>query len=201
MFFVFNFDSGNLIINICNSQILACPQGKYKAAASNLPDCQQCPANSWSSSSASVKCACKEGYYRLDAVDYDTPCIPYPPEPKNLTVYYLDQTSIKLRWDPINNYEKNMVQYKLECYKCVENSRHERGFISTEIIRRNSMCSEKILCENYVQIVPKKDEIFENKYVLHFPGVILSRPKKSHTRVTRILWALILFLLKNTIYM
>ena len=141
---------------------LACPQGKYKLEASNEQECKYCPINSWTESIGETRCECKDGYYRLDVTEYDAPCIPYPPEPKNLTVYYLDQTSIKLRWDPISNYEQSMVQYKLECFKCVEHA-NKKEFISTEIIRRNSLCSERVLCENYVQIVPKKEEIFENK--------------------------------------
>ena len=152
------------ILNYFAFVIQECPQGKFKADASNEQECQQCPANSWSDSTASTRCECKEGFYRLNANEYSTSCVPYPPEPKNLTVYYLDQTSIKLRWDPVNNYEKNAIQYNLECFKCVE-SNARRDFISTDLIRRNSMCSDKVPCENYVQIVPKKEEIFENKYV------------------------------------
>jgi hypothetical protein len=81
----------------------------------------QCPINSWSPQKASKYCPCLSGYFRVNRSDFDSPCIEYPSEPKNLTVYHLDQATIKLRWDAIDNYAANKVQYKLQCYKCKEN--------------------------------------------------------------------------------
>lgn len=96
--------------------------------------------------------------------------IAYPPEPQNLTVYYLDQTIIKLRWNQIDTYDKSQLDYKLKCYKCIDNEgdiqskRNSTEFVvSSQLKSHNSACLKKILCENYVQITPKKDEIKDNK--------------------------------------
>lgn len=107
-----------------------------------------------------------------------------------MTVYYLDQTTIKLRWNAIENYEKTSVQYVLQCYKCVIenntaaisststittslNQLHKKGrgltgntSGSSTIRRENLACHEKVACESYVEMSPKKDEIFDNKVTL-----------------------------------
>lgn len=74
-----------------------------------------------------------------------------------MSVYYIDQSSIKLKWNPIDNYDKNLVQYKLECSKCIDSSNKPKN--------RKSIfsCSERVACESYANFEPQKDQIFDNK--------------------------------------
>ncbi len=53
----------------------------------------------------------------------------------------MDQTSIKLRWNPIetNYIQANTVEYKLECFKC-----------STPSTNTSSSCKQKKACESYI---------------------------------------------------
>ena len=150
---------------------LECAEGEYKYNASNQLECLKCPANSWSFNVASRTCPCLSGFFRLNAADHSQPCVRYPPEPKNLTVYYLDQTSMRLRWDPVDGFLPSQVKYKLACFKCKENyfltgeaSRpNPNATIISTVLRSNSMCMDKVPCENYVRFSSKQDEIFKNK--------------------------------------
>ena len=144
-----------------NAQCLACPQGKYKSEMSNKGECTLCPEFSYSISAASLSCKCLDGYYRLDVNDLTSPCLPYPPEPKNLTVYYLDQTTIKLRWNALTNYDPTLIKYKLECFKCIGGNSNAQNDTKSK-----SVCTEKTQCEPYIQITPDKSEIFDNKVTL-----------------------------------
>ncbi len=80
-------------------------------------------------------------------------------------MFYLDQAKIKLRWDKVNNYSPNKVQYKIECYRCTDYNPLQR-FINVNSLNRNSMCSEKTLCPSYIKYSPSKEEIFENQLTL-----------------------------------
>ena len=86
-----------------------------------------------------------------------------PTEPKNLTVYYLDQATIKLRWDPIENYDMSTIAYKLECYKCIERSSEMTDGQGAKARRNAGMCTERARCEKHVQISPNRNEITTNK--------------------------------------
>jgi hypothetical protein len=84
-------------------------------------------------------------HYRLDPTDPAQPCLPYPAEPKNLTLYYLDQASVRLRWnliDPASSYDIAQIRYKLDCYKCASNATN----------RQQKKCIERQPCESYIQI-------------------------------------------------
>ena len=88
-----------------------------------------------------------------------------PTEPKNLTVFYMDQSSIKLRWNSIGTYEANSVRYVIECMKCVEASAlgSHRAANKKYSILRSTNCARKVKCEDYVQFTPPKDQIFDNQ--------------------------------------
>lgn len=98
----------------------------------------------------------------------------YPPEPKNLTVYYLDQTSIKLRWNQIDNYDKSVVQYKLECFKCIDPNISTQttpkssttSSSSSSSTSRTNGCYERQSCESYIEMTPHSDNLFDNKVTL-----------------------------------
>ena len=78
--------------------------------------------------------------------------IEIPTEPKNLTVYHLDQESIELRWNSIGNYSLNTIQYIISCFKCSDNRDSH-----------NSMCTNKVACDNYTKFIPDRNEIFDNR--------------------------------------
>lgn len=82
-----------------------------------------------------------------------------PTEPKNLTVYYVDQATIRLRWNAIDNYEQNTIQYIVNCYKCDKNNSSSSNTLP------NSVCSNKVACENFVKYIPDKNLLFNNEYV------------------------------------
>ncbi len=145
------------VINFCYLAFVECAAGKYKQNVSNDLQCLSCPANSWSIGRANKYCSCVSGYYRTDPYDLSSPCIQYPSEPKNLTVFYLDQTSIKLRWDAVDGYPTDKVQYKVECYKC--DTKNNLNFGNAQSFG----CLEKLTCESYVKYLPKKEQIFKNK--------------------------------------
>lgn len=143
---------------------IECPQGTYKNESSNQVLCQTCPPNSWSIGKASKSCVCLNGFYRMNTSDLDTECVEYPPEPKNLTVYYLDQATIKLRWESIKNYAAEKVQYKIQCYKCQEKTYNfHKSYIN---ISNTNSCFRKSQCENYIKYKPEKNEIFSNEMTL-----------------------------------
>ena len=53
----------------------------------------------------------------------------------------MDQTSIKLRWNPIESsyITANTVEYRLDCFKC-----------ATQATNTSSSCKQKQACENYI---------------------------------------------------
>ncbi|CAF0783960.1 unnamed protein product [Brachionus calyciflorus] len=149
--------------SIQQQQCIACPQGKYKSDYSNNNDCSTCPDYSYSKSISSKQCECIDGYFRTNPNNISSQCLPYPPEPKNLTVYYIDQTSIKLRWNSIENYDKKLVQYKLECSKCIQNPLETLLVNPSKNPNTIFSCNDKIPCESYINFNPKKDDIFNNQ--------------------------------------
>lgn len=85
----------------------------------------------------------------------------------------MDQTSIKLRWNAIDNYEKSTVQYKLECFKCSSDVRNGRvdstssPYSKSSVATRTSTtCHERVACESYVEMSPRRDELFDNMVAL-----------------------------------
>ncbi len=146
-----------------------CPQGRYKSEASNRNECSKCPRNSWSVDKASISCVCLNGFYRTNASDLASPCLEYPREPKNLTVYHVDQASLKLGWDPIQGYKPSKVQYKVDCHKCRDG---RLGFYTIQQQQqqqqqqRNSMCIQRSPCESYIKFTPMRNQIFSNELTL-----------------------------------
>lgn len=71
----------------------------------------------------------------------------YPNEPQNLTIYYLDQTSIKLRWNPIETTQSNTVEYKLDCFKCSQEQQQQPQQLANNTF---SSCKQKQPCDPYI---------------------------------------------------
>lgn len=84
-------------------------------------------------------------------------------------MYYLDETSVKLRWNLIDNYDKSTVEYKLDCFKCVDgkekkpNSKTTTTSMSTTS-HQSTACHERQACESYVQ--KQSEEGAENRVTL-----------------------------------
>ncbi len=78
-----------------------------------------------------------------------------PTEPKNLTVFHLDQATIKLRWNSIGNYQANTVKYVVDCKKCSDFGKKQ--------FSRQANCVVREPCDNYIQYLPNKNEIFDNE--------------------------------------
>merc|ERR1712071_125860 len=89
---------------------------------------------------ASTRCQCNQGFYRPNTNE-DEKCIALPTEPKNLTIAYMDATSISLAWNPQENNLNNNHHFKfqLKCFKCVN---------------KHDACRVKRKCESRVRIEP-----------------------------------------------
>lgn len=121
---------------------------------SNRVECSQCPENSYSlSSTASTGCKCLDGFYRVNPSDLTTPCLAYPKEPQNLTLYYLDQTTIKLRWNRVENYDSSQLKYKVDCFKCRAANVSTSSGSGRKLSPTSSSCHDKTPCESYIQAV------------------------------------------------
>ncbi len=92
----------------------------------------------------------------------------------------MDQTTLKLRWNSIENFDKQSIKYKLECFKCIDsssssvssllktNNNNNNQTVSINLIRikSNQVCNEKAPCDSYIEIIPDKNEIYDSKVEL-----------------------------------
>lgn len=74
-----------------------CPPAKFKHHAGE-ERCQLCPEFSTAPYAGSVECRCDEGYYRGLKDPKSAPCTQAPTAPTNLTVTFVDQSTVMLSW-------------------------------------------------------------------------------------------------------
>ncbi|XP_056598898.1 ephrin type-B receptor 1 [Triplophysa dalaica] len=99
--------------NICR----ACPPGTFKSSQ-GAGLCLQCPSNSRSTSEAATICVCRNGYYRADGEQPDTPCTSVPSGPRNV-ISIVNETSVTLEWhSPRETGGRDDVVYNIVCKKC-----------------------------------------------------------------------------------
>jgi len=95
-----------------------CPPGKYKHKTGD-EHCQQCPAHSKASDYGLAECRCNSGYYRAAKDPRSSPCTQPPSAPQNLTVNFVDQSTVILSWtSPSFLGGRGDTVYRVECDAC-----------------------------------------------------------------------------------
>ncbi|KAA0718679.1 Ephrin type-B receptor 1-B [Triplophysa tibetana] len=86
--------------------------------ALNAAATRKCPSNSRSTSEAATICVCRNGYYRADGEQPDTPCTSVPSGPRNV-ISIVNETSVTLEWhSPRETGGRDDVVYNIVCKKC-----------------------------------------------------------------------------------
>ncbi|XP_033220244.1 ephrin type-B receptor 1-B isoform X17 [Belonocnema kinseyi] len=75
-----------------------CPIGKFKHEAGSH-QCESCPAHSKAPDYAFTECRCDAGYFRAPKDPKKMPCTQPPSAPQNLTVNFVDQSTVILSWN------------------------------------------------------------------------------------------------------
>lgn len=95
-----------------------CSPGRFKATISD-DSCSLCPDHSKSNEYAVSECTCDFGYYRAERDPKSMPCTQWPSAPENLTVSFVDQSTVILSWRPPNRLGGRLdVAYKVRCDAC-----------------------------------------------------------------------------------
>ncbi|XP_054266066.1 ephrin type-B receptor 1-B-like isoform X1 [Macrosteles quadrilineatus] len=95
-----------------------CPPGKYKHKTGD-EHCQPCPAHSKASDYGLAECRCNSGYYRSPKDPKSSPCTQPPSAPQNLTVNFVDQSTVILSWtSPSFLGGRSDTVYRVECDAC-----------------------------------------------------------------------------------
>ena len=78
-------------------QCLPCAAGKFKSTVSNN-NCTLCPQHSKAPDVGMTECRCNAGYFRASKDPKNSPCTQPPSAPQNLSVDFIDQTTLSLTW-------------------------------------------------------------------------------------------------------
>ncbi|KAE9530794.1 hypothetical protein AGLY_011256 [Aphis glycines] len=97
---------------------IICPPGKYKYGVGD-DKCQPCPAHSKAPDQGMSECRCNTGYYRSPKDPKSVPCTQPPSAPQNLTVNFVDQSTVTLSWNPPNFLGgRSDIVYRVTCDMC-----------------------------------------------------------------------------------
>nr|XP_012230787.1 PREDICTED: ephrin type-B receptor 1 isoform X8 [Linepithema humile] len=95
-----------------------CPIGKFKHVAGAEP-CEPCPEHSKASDYGFTECRCDAGYYRAGKDPKNMPCTKPPSAPQNLTVNFVDQSTVILSWNaPHMQGDRTDTTYRVACDAC-----------------------------------------------------------------------------------
>lgn len=105
-----------------NTKCQACAPNTFKATLGELP-CQSCPDRSSSGAPAATECRCHEGFFRAPKDPRSAACSQPPGPPSNLSLSYVDSSSLILQWQPprFTGYRDDL-SYKLVCLECDQQS-------------------------------------------------------------------------------
>nr|XP_012139526.1 PREDICTED: ephrin type-A receptor 4-A isoform X9 [Megachile rotundata] len=96
----------------------SCPIGKFKHEAGSH-SCEPCPAYSKSSDYGFTECRCDVGYFRAEKDPKKMPCTQPPSAPQNLTVNFVDQSTVILSWNaPHMLGGRTDTTYRVVCDAC-----------------------------------------------------------------------------------
>ncbi|CAG0878978.1 unnamed protein product [Darwinula stevensoni] len=124
-----------------------CPPGRYQPQPGGKKGCLPCPPHSFAPHAGLSECRCDPGYFRAPQDPKETPCtrqssFPFhssrshqerapfknyeffsgpPSAPQNLTVNFVDQSTVILSWNPpYNTGGRTDIRYRMECDTCDE---------------------------------------------------------------------------------
>ncbi|KAK0073590.1 hypothetical protein PV325_009509, partial [Microctonus aethiopoides] len=99
-------------------QCIECPIGKFKHEAGSH-GCDKCPAHSTAPGNAFIECRCDVGYFRALKDPKKMPCTQPPSAPQNLTVNFVDQSTVILSWNaPHMQGGRTDTTYRVICDAC-----------------------------------------------------------------------------------
>lgn len=149
--------------------LLECPPGSFRSK--EVSKCTKCPSNSSSSNPASEFCKCDTNFYRNNSEKHQ-PCLQPPGSPKNLTVLFVDHSTVILSWDPpiINQ----NILYSIKCNVCPINSVFQPSaniFNETKItitnLEANSLYIVQVYSHSKEDIIGNYSEIsFTTEYTI-----------------------------------
>ncbi|XP_017482217.1 PREDICTED: ephrin type-B receptor 2-like, partial [Rhagoletis zephyria] len=98
-----------------------CSPGTFKPVVGDEL-CRSCPAHSKSSYRGATECRCDAGYYRAPKDPKGMPCTQPPSAPQNLTISFVDHTTVILTWSPPKYLGgRNDTVYRVACEACSAN--------------------------------------------------------------------------------
>ncbi|XP_048511439.1 ephrin type-A receptor 4 isoform X14 [Athalia rosae] len=99
-------------------QCSECPIGKFKFEA-GAQTCEPCPAHSKAPDYGFTECRCDATYYRAGKDPKNMPCTQPPSAPQNLTVNFVDQSTVILSWNsPHVQGGRSDTTYRVVCDSC-----------------------------------------------------------------------------------
>lgn len=100
------------------SLFLVCPPGRYKPEIGD-GRCVSCPEHSTAPYTGSGECRCNTGYYRADSDPRSIPCTKPPSAPQNLTLNFVDQSTVMLSWSfPKFLGGRQDTMFRVSCDSC-----------------------------------------------------------------------------------
>ncbi|XP_076315246.1 ephrin type-A receptor 4-like isoform X2 [Tachypleus tridentatus] len=113
-----------------------CPKATFKSTIGD-ERCATCPARSSAPYKGSMECRCDENYYRALKDPKHVPCTQPPSAPRNLTVDFVDQSTVVLSWQaPSYVGGRTDMSYRVACDACgnaVSYIPSQQGFNDTKV--------------------------------------------------------------------
>ncbi|XP_044762766.1 ephrin type-B receptor 2 isoform X2 [Coccinella septempunctata] len=114
-----------------------CTPGTYKAEVGDGL-CLKCPKHSQGPDFGLTECRCDNGYYRAPSDPKNMSCTQPPSAPQNLSVSFVDQSTVILTWSaPENQGGRHDIRYRVKCDACslglVQYSPSQPSFNETRI--------------------------------------------------------------------
>ena len=95
-----------------------CTVGRYKDSVGDAK-CEICPAHSQALFAGSVECRCNDNFYRAGGDPKSFGCTRPPSAPRNLHFRFLDDSRIRLFWDPpVDEGSRTDTRYTVSCPGC-----------------------------------------------------------------------------------
>ncbi|KAK3892411.1 hypothetical protein Pcinc_003644, partial [Petrolisthes cinctipes] len=95
-----------------------CQPGHYKDSVGN-GKCLSCPEHSAAPHAGAAECRCDTGYHRAQDDPRSMPCTRPPSKPQNITVNFVDQSTVILAWQPpLSDGGRTDTRYRVICDAC-----------------------------------------------------------------------------------
>ncbi|XP_067128268.1 ephrin type-B receptor 2-like isoform X2 [Centruroides vittatus] len=113
-----------------------CPVSTFKSSVGDVK-CSPCPQYSTAPYKGSLECRCDDGYYRASKDPKAMPCTQPPSAPQNLSVSFVDQSTVVLGWQSPSYLGGRLdLEYRIACDGCgssVVYTPADRGFNETKV--------------------------------------------------------------------